>query len=336
MYFVTSKRDRESIELAKNVASALKQINARHVLSKEISAHGQKDLNEIDCELVISIGDDKFVLETFRKLGKRQIPVLAIATIQSFLAQADSANYKYYLNLIKKKKYSISKRSRLVATFDGSKSPVALNDIGLFSYKSASLLKYNLVLDDGIFWKDTGDGLVIATPTGSTGYSLSAGGPIILGEPNILTLTPISSMEKHSSVIVSDDSKIKITDIQGYSPILIIDGDVRLHVKSNDISIEKSPYNANFMVFAKEHSVESRLKKRNVKVDLGKLKDLPSSSKLVYKLLQHEGSMTQKEIINASLLPERTARYAIALLLRKSLVSSQPHFSDARQTVYSV
>ena len=202
MYFVTSKADRESMELAKIAIAYLRGNNIRYAVGKELNLAGnKKELGEIDCELVISIGDDSFILKTFRKLGSGQTSVFPIASTQSFLAQANSLNFKHYLSLIKKNKYEISKRSRLVAKFNKITTPIGLNDIGLFSSKSASLLKYSLVLNEEVFYKDVADGLVIATPTGSTGYSLSAGGPIVMDEPNILALTPISSIEKHSPVI---------------------------------------------------------------------------------------------------------------------------------------
>ena len=336
MYVITSKNDRESLELARNVAAVIKENKIKYLAAKEFAFTGlKKELNE-DIELVIAIGDDKFILRTFQKLGKLQIPVLAVASAQSFFAQANSMNFKYYLNLIKKNKYEIFKRSRLVAKFDKATTPIGLNDIGLFSSKSASLLKYSLVLNDELFWKDTSDGLVVATPTGSTGYSMSAGGPIILDEPNIFTLTSISSLEKHSSVIVSDTTKINVNDIEGYSPVIVIDGEIRIPVKTKFITIEKSPFSANFVAFSKEYSLESKLKKRTVNANLEKLKNLPASSKLIYKILVHEGSMTQKEIISASLLPERTVRYALNILVKDNLITQQPHFTDARQTVYGV
>ena len=337
MYFVTSKADRESMELAKIAIAYLRDNNIRYSVSKELNLVGnKKELGEIDCELVISIGDDSFILKTFRKLGSGQTSVFPIASTQSFLAQANALNFKHYLNLIKKNKYEISKRSRLVAKFNKITTPIGLNDIGLFSSKSASLLKYSLVLNEEMFYKDVADGLVIATPTGSTGYSLSAGGPIVMDEPNILALTPISSIEKHSPVIVSDSTKIKITDIEGNKPILIVDGEVRVPINSKEVAIEKSPYNANFVIFSKEYSLESKLKKRTIRFDLDRLKNMPASSKLVYRILQQEGNMTQKEMISNSLLPERTVRYALNILLKKGLITSQPHFSDARQTVYGI
>lgn len=336
MYFITSKTDKESQELAKIVVSYLRENNLKYTLSKEISAIGHKKDFDEDHEIVIAIGDNKFILEVFRRLGKLQIPVFAVASTQSFLAQANSLNFKYYLNLIKKGKYEVFKRARLVARFDRTVTPIGLNDIGLFCSKSASLLKYSLVLNDELLWKDLSDGIIIATPTGSTGYSLSAGGPIVLEEPHIFTLTSISSLEKHPPVVVADTVKIKIIDIEGNNPTVIVDGKVRIPVHTKEVLIEKSPYDANFVIFSKEYTLESRLKKRAVKVDIDKLKNLPASTKLIYKILIHEGNMTQKELINTSLLPERTVRYALDILLKNNLITSQPHFTDARQTVYGV
>ena len=337
MYIITSIADKASLELARNAAIALKENKIKFLMAKDlVSAETKKIMNEDECELIVAVGDDHFILRTFQKLGKLQIPVFAIASGQSFLAQANALNFKHYLNLVKKNKYEIFKKSRLVAKFGKFITPIGLNDIGLFSSKSASLLKYSLILNDGVFWKDSSDGLVVATPTGSTGYSLSAGGPIILDGPNILTLTSISSLEKHPSVIVSDNSKIKIADVEGYKPVLVIDGEVRMPVSTKDVVIEKSPYFANFVMFSKEHSLESRLKKRTVNVNLDRLKNMPASAKLVYKILVHEGNMTQKELISVSLLPERTVRYSLAVLTANELITSQPHFTDARQTVYGV
>ncbi len=329
MYLVTSKIDKESLELAKIAENYLRENHIKYVLGKE------KDLNE-KFEAVIAIGDNKFILETFRRLGKLQMPVFAVASTQSFLAQANSLNFKHYLNLIKKGKYEIFKRSRLVAKFEKTTTPIGLNDIGLFCSKSASLLKYSLVLNDETFWKDSSDGIIIATPTGSTGYSLSAGGPIVLDEPHISTIASISSLEKHSPLVVADITKIKIADIEGNKPMVIVDGEIRIPLHTDEIVIEKSPYDANFIIFSKEYAIESKLKKRTLRLNVGKLKNLPASAKLIYKILVHEGSMTQKDLINASLLPERTVRYALNLLLSKGIISHQPHFIDARQTVYGV
>ena len=191
-------------------------------------------------------------------------------------------------------------------------------------------------LNNGKLWKDNADGLIVSTPTGSTGYSFSAHGPIILDEPAILSITPISSIEKKSAIIISNKTKIMITDIQSSSPIVIMDGDVRVSLRTDSVEIEKSKYDACFIEFSKDYAIEKKLKKRTVTLTPERTKNLPPSAKLVYKILSYEGNLTQKEVINISNLPERTVRYALELLLKKRLITQQPYLNDARQTVYGV
>ncbi|MCH8003456.1 MAG: NAD(+)/NADH kinase [Nanoarchaeota archaeon] len=182
MYFITSNDTFDSLELRKKVSSYLKKKNMPFIAGKNTKG--------IDAEYILAIGDDNLILETFRSLEKKQIPLLGIASTQSFLAQSDAASFQQHIDLIKKKKYKIFKRSRIVASFNGQKYS-ALNDIGIFSSKSASLIRYSLNLNSGQLWKDNADGIIVSTPTGSTGYSFSAHGPIILDEPSILSITPI-------------------------------------------------------------------------------------------------------------------------------------------------
>jgi NAD+ kinase len=334
MYFITSKNDTDSLDLAKKVIEYLKKKKLGFIIDKNTKIPGnKKNIAEISSKYILAIGDDNLILETFRNLGKKQVPLLGIASKQSFLAQSDSASFQQHLNLIEKNKYKILKRARIVATLSNEKYS-ALNDIGIFPSKSASLMRYGLNLNDNQLWKDNADGLIIATPTGSTAYTFSAHGPIILDEPDILSITPISSTEKRTTVIVSNKTKIQITNIQTSSPVVIMDGDIRVPLKNDIVEIEKSKYDAYFIEFSKDYAIESKLKKRTAPITT-QTKNLPPSAKLVYKILSYEGNLTQKEIINLSNLPERTVRYALELLLKKSLITQSPYLNDARQTVYS-
>ena len=336
MYFITSKNDSDSLELANNAVTYLKKKNLDFEIAKDVKLAGnKKSILETNADFILVIGDDNLILETLRGLGKKQMPLLGIASMQSFLAQSDATFFPQHIDLIEKKKYAIQKKSRIVAIFDGNKYP-ALNDIGIFAAKSASLMRYTLNVNDGQIWKDSADGIIISTPTGSTGYTFSAYGPIILGEPSILSITPIASIEKKTTVIVSDKSIINIGDVQASSPVVIMDGDVRVPMKSNSVEIERSKYDALFIEFSKEYSIEQKLKKRTSSVSSSKMKSLPASAKLVYKMLSYEGDLTQKELISITSLPERTVRYALNILLEKRLISSRPYLNDARQTVYGI
>src|SRR3989344_2139256 len=110
MFFVTSNNDADSLELAKKIG---------HVIDKNTKIPGNKNgINESNPDFMLAVGDDNLILKTFRELGKRQIPLLGIASTQSFLAQSDAANFQQCINLIEKGKYNIFKRARIVAKFN--------------------------------------------------------------------------------------------------------------------------------------------------------------------------------------------------------------------------
>lgn len=336
MYFIASKNDADSLDIAKNVIEYLKKKKLEFVIDRSIKIIGnKKSINEINPDYILAIGDDNLILETFRNLGKKQIPLLGIASIQSFLAQSDASLFQQHINLIEKSKFNIFKRARIVAKINNNNKFSALNDIGIFPAKSASLMRYTLNLNGNQLWKDNADGIIISTPTGSTGYTFSAHGPIILDEPEILSITPISSIEKRTTIIISNKTKVNITEIQANAPVVIMDGDVRVPLKNDKVEIEKSKYDAYFTEFSKDYAIENKLKKRTNPV-VTQIKNLPPSAKLVYKVLLYEGNLTQKEMINISNLPERTVRYALDLLLKKRLITLHPYLNDARQTVYGV
>ena len=293
MYFITSKNDVDSLGLTKKIVSYLKQKGLEYIVDKNTKILGvKKSINDVKPDFILAVGDDNLILKTFRDLGKKQIPLLGIASMQSFLSQADVANFHECIDLIEKGKFSIFKRARIVAKFNNL-AYSALNDIGIFSSKSASLIRYTLNLNNGKLWKDNADGLIVSTPTGSTGSSFSAHGPIIMDEPAILSITPIYSIEKKSSIIISNKTEIQVTDVQAVSPVVIMDGDIRVPLKSNEIEIEKSKYDACFIQFSKEYAIEDKLKKRTVTLTPGSTKNLPPSAKLIYKILSYEGTLTQ-------------------------------------------
>ena len=320
MYFIYSTKD---LELAKQVTACLKRkkLDVTEELSK--------------AEVIFAVGDDNTILNAFRDLGKNEIPVLGIASGSSFLAQSDANNFENHINLIQKNKFNIFKRARIVAKINNAYYS-ALNDIGIFPSKSASLMRYNLNINNELLWKDNADGLIVATPTGSTGYSYSAHGPIIVDEPKVLSITPISSIEKKSSLIIPNNSEVLIDNIQTSNPVIIMDGDVRVKLKADSAEIKKSKYDALFVQFSKEYAIEDKLKKRTATFRREKTKNLPASAKLVYQALSYEGNLTQKELINFTFLPERTVRHALEILLKKRLITMQPYLNDARQSIYGV
>jgi len=336
MYLIIHNNSKQSLDIAHDIEGILhrKKIQSLLVSSAFTSDKILKSGHTMP-ETAIVIGDDNTVLAAVRGMDARQLPLFCIATTPSFLAQADGSNYGKMLPLLFAHKFHIQRRSRISAFINGNKPYTALNDIGIFPAKSASLMRYAFVLNNKEVWRDTADGIIVATPTGSTGYSYSAHGPIILDEPEILSLTPISSIEKKSAVIVSNKSDIVIRDIQTSNPIVIMDGDIRIPVRTETVTIKKSPHDAYFITVTQYYTIDKKLKPAMIGVDHA-VTTLPPSAKLVYKILLHEGEGTQKELITRTMLPERTVRHALELLQKENLIQKRTNLSDARQSIYRV
>ncbi|MCD6368031.1 MAG: NAD(+)/NADH kinase [Candidatus Aenigmarchaeota archaeon] len=163
---VFRKEDRTSKKIQKRVESLLKKYNVEYTIKNK--------LKNINCDILLVIGDDRTILDTFLEL-KKEVPVLGIGTGGShFLAEIEAENFEPYLKRILKNKYWIEKRMRLKAKVNGKELPPALNEVVVSSSKPGVFLRYSLKINDQLVWRDSGDGVIISTPTGSTSYAMSA------------------------------------------------------------------------------------------------------------------------------------------------------------------
>ncbi|MFH1591017.1 MAG: winged helix-turn-helix transcriptional regulator [archaeon] len=301
-------------------------------LAKEITAFiGKKRLNTEE-DIIVAVGDDNFILEVVRDAKSR--PVLGVSSAASFFAEANGANYRDRLTSISKGNFSVQESIRIEAQIGNKTSPPALNDIGIFPNRSAKLMHYTLMVDGFPYQQDSSDGMVIATPVGSTGYSLSAGGPTVFEGSGVLVATPISSLNKHPSIVVPKDSVLKVSDIRAKSPVVVIDGAIRLPMSVDTVTIRQHDHPARIIKFSKDPDTRKRLRRRNIRADTSLLKGLSPASKLVYATLTREQSLTQADIVQATFLPERTVRYALSKLLEKGLIEARQNLRDARQMLY--
>ncbi len=294
-------------------------------------------LKKADCDILLVVGDDSTVLNGFIELD-REVPVLGISVDgPHFLTEVEIDDFEYYLKKILKKDYWIEKRTRLKAMVDGKDLPPALNEISLFTSKAGGFLRYSLRIDDQMIWRDSGDGVILTTPTGSTGYGLSAGGPIIMEDSGSIGIVPICSANMNKPIIVRESAKINLCEIYSASdPEIVIDGRYSCRLKNEKIDVEKSGTSAQFIRFDKRVYLGLFGKIREKKERLVLPKDAPPSAKFIYKLLEYEGTMTQKEIVSESNLPSRTARHALEYLLNIGLVERHLTLRDTRQSVYMV
>lgn len=181
-----------------------------------------------DPQIYLAFGGDGTILHLVQKLGEFNKPVLGINLGRlGFLTEVQVPDLYSALNKIVSEKTVIDKRMMLSAKINGSGLEfLALNDIVITKHSDAKLIRISIFLDDSFFNRFIADGVLISTPTGSTAYNLSAGGPVLLPSADVFVITPICP---HSlsirSVVLSSQSKVSIfveTDLQKY--LLSFDG----------------------------------------------------------------------------------------------------------------
>jgi NAD+ kinase len=290
---------------------------------------------QVDC--VIVLGGDKGVRNYFHKTFDTVSPVLGISEGEAsgFLAQIDLREFSSYVNVLKKQKYTIEEVPRLGVKIDGKNVYPVLNDVAVFSSKSAILMEHTLRVNGEEVWHDNSDGIIISTPIGSSAYSMSAGGPVLFQDSEVFEIISVNSLDvTRRPIIVSNESSIEIDDI--YSRLhceAVLDGLERYKVNKT-VECTKFLPSAKIIRLKKDFTAISALAK---KVHLAEeLLRMPPSSKLLLKTLEYEGALTQKDLANKTLLPARTVRLALSHLLKKGYVKKKVSIRDARQKIYEI
>ncbi len=166
-------------------------------------------------DYIFSIGGDGTLLDTVTQVQELPIPIIGINTGRlGFLATIAKKDIEEAMDMFFKKKFTIDERSLLrLETKEGLFKGLnfALNEVAVIKKDSSSMIKVNCFIDDQFLNTYWADGLMISTPTGSTGYSLSCGGPVILPQSKNFLITPINPHNLNiRPMVVSDSSVIRI------------------------------------------------------------------------------------------------------------------------------
>ena len=172
--------------------------------------------SNFDAAIALSIGGDGTFLRTAEKVARCGIPILGINTGHlGYLADASVENIDEVVENLFSGNYKIEERTVLHVTTDSSvviDNPFALNEIAISRQSTALMMSMHTWVNDSELTSYKGDGLIISTPTGSTAYNLSVGGPILEPTSNNIVLSPISA---HSltmrPLVLRDDCTIRVT-----------------------------------------------------------------------------------------------------------------------------
>ena len=188
-------------------------------------------------DFAISIGGDGTILKSAEKIGELSIPIIGLNTGRlGFLANSSLNNIEKVIKKLKNNDYNISNRSIIEVLFDGKKK-YALNEVTVSRKNTTSLITIEAKLNNQYLNTYWADGLIVSTPTGSTGYSLSCGGPIIIPESKNFVLTPIAPHNLNARpLVISDDKKVDIS-VNGRGNEYLISVDSNIYSVPIDLNI---------------------------------------------------------------------------------------------------
>lgn len=216
-----------------------------------------------DADAAISIGGDGTFLGTASMIGTRGIPILGVNTGRlGFLADVSPNAIDESLEALCQGDYVVENRKALAVLKNGELSnfyPYALNEVAVLKHDNSSLIEISTYVNGHFLTNYLADGLIVATPTGSTGYSLSVGGPVLVPQSGTFSIAPIAP---HSlsvrPVVVRDDVEIRL-EVRSRTKnfLLACDGQSESLPHSTVISIHRAPHTINVVKIKHKHFFET-------------------------------------------------------------------------------
>ena len=214
----------------------------------DIQVSGVFEGDDFEADMVLSMGGDGTFLKAASYVGKKNIPILGINTGRlGFLADISPEEMEETFEDIYRGNYKVEDRS-VLQVFSESQFlkgyPCGLNEIAILKRDSSSMITIHTSINGAYLTTYQADGLVIATPTGSTAYSLSIGGPIIVPHSKTIAITPVAPHSLNvRPIVVNDDCEITLdVESRSHNFLVAIDGRSETCREGTRLTIRKADY----------------------------------------------------------------------------------------------
>lgn len=205
------------------------------------------DLASLDIDMVISLGGDGTFLKAARYVGAAGIPIVGVNIGRlGFLADVSADEMEHFFVHLHEGRYVVRDRSllELVVGEDTEHPSYALNEITVSKHDSSSMIAVHTTVGDEHLATYMGDGLIIATPTGSTAYSLSAGGPVVYPQSDVFVLTAVAP---HSlgvrPIVIADDKTIRLKiESRSGSFLVAVDGISQSYPECTTLTLRRAAH----------------------------------------------------------------------------------------------
>lgn len=220
------------------------------VSDQKLNIHpaGLFDGDDFSVDMVISLGGDGTFLKAASRVGDKNIPILGINTGRlGFLADISPDEMETTFEEIYAGHYAVEERSVLQLVCNDKHlqfSPFALNEIAVLKRDSSSMISIRTAINGAFLTTYQADGLIISTPTGSTAYSLSVGGPIIVPHSKTIAITPVAPHSLNvRPIVICDDWEITLdVESRSHNFLIAIDGRSETCKETTRLTIRKAPY----------------------------------------------------------------------------------------------
>ncbi len=220
---------------------------------------GVFDDYNFDVDFAVSLGGDGTFLRAANRVASKGVPVLGVNMGRlGFLADILPSEVEKALDEIYSGQYKTEEHTVIQIEAEGEPiegSPFALNDIALLKRDDAAMITIRCSIDGEYLVTYQADGLIVSTPTGSTAYNLSNGGPIIVPTAHILCLTPVAPHSLNiRPVVVNDDSVIKLeVESRSHNFLAAIDGRSEKLCEGTKVIIRRAPYKIKIVKQSSSH-----------------------------------------------------------------------------------
>jgi len=260
---------KEAIKLVEDLAKYLRtkglDVYVEDTLAKKMETKEKSvPLEQMKTDFIITIGGDGTILRTCVSIPKPEPPILAKNRgVRGFLTEVEPKQAFKAVDKCLKEEFTLEKCTKLSVTADDIKFPEALNEVLVTADEPAKLLYARVIKDGKTILNCQADGLIMATQTGSTGYSLSAGGPVLDPCVDAFVLTPVCALSVFRSIVFPVDSSLTIEVLRPKRTLVVIDGQHRKIVNSEltRLTVTRSKHTTSFIRFSENfyHRLRSRL-----------------------------------------------------------------------------
>lgn len=231
-----------------------------------VAGHGEQEFSRESlsrhCDLVIVVGGDGSMLNAAQSIASENVPVIGVNRGRlGFLTDVSPDEIEQKLSEVLAGNYTVESRFLLKLEVLETNGPrhlgCALNDVVLHPGKAAQMIEFELFVDDRFVYSQESDGLIVATPTGSTAYAMSAGGPIMHPGLNAIALVPICPHSLSSRPIVVDggsEIRLVIGEKDSILPQVSCDGEVKFSAVAGDQLVVRKKAMALQLIHPPDHS----------------------------------------------------------------------------------